>query len=217
VEDSKSNLQCSSLIALTEQVLYTIQDTHQESDNRPDSPGILDEDSLDDIVADLKTDMQCLIDLDPMYECPVNDLESEPPDSPAESPPSWTPYQYYVDRICRQFPLANPDLVLRFGQGNLNRFLRVLAEREDQLEREQATDLHGGEVATLEHSKFHDSGIGSSIPVASKYADTVMSFQQVDGSSLQIPSLPEKGKQGQPFLCMVCARTIYITNRPLWK
>ncbi|KAH8702244.1 hypothetical protein BGW36DRAFT_424526 [Talaromyces proteolyticus] len=96
-------------------VWYTIQDELQDPENEGGAylytSDSLDEDSLEDMVADLKTDVQCLIDLDSMYECPISDLDSGPSSQHGGTLASRDQCQKFVDQIYRQFPLADRDLV----------------------------------------------------------------------------------------------------------
>lgn len=76
---------------------------------------LLDEDSLEDMVADIKTDTQCLIDLDSMYEYPVNDLKSHPPDQREATSTFQDWREKFVDFLYQKFPLAHQDLIQQLG------------------------------------------------------------------------------------------------------
>ncbi|RAO73077.1 uncharacterized protein BHQ10_009089 [Talaromyces amestolkiae] len=76
---------------------------------------LLDEDSLEDMVADIKTDTQCLIDLDSMYEYPVNDLESQPANRCEATSTSLKWRQKFADIVYQLFPLAGQDLIQQLG------------------------------------------------------------------------------------------------------
>jgi hypothetical protein len=44
----------------------------------------------------------------------------------------------------------------------------------------------------------------------------VMSYNH-SGRSIRVPPLPEEGRKGSPFDCIVCGRSVRITNNSAWK
>lgn len=80
-----------------------------------DTIDLLDEDSIEDMVADIKTDTQCLIDLDSMYEYPVNDLESHHANQCVAMSASQNWREEFVDFVYQKFPLADQDLIQQLG------------------------------------------------------------------------------------------------------
>lgn len=88
-----------------------------------DTIDLLDEDSIEDMVADIQTDTQCLIDLDSMYEYPVNDMESHPANRCEATSASQNWRERFVDYVYQKFPLADQDLIQQLGwflNGRLN-------------------------------------------------------------------------------------------------
>jgi hypothetical protein len=102
------------------QMLCTVQDGLQDLEGGDiasclDTTDLLDEDSLEDMVADIKTDAQCLIDLDSMYEYPVNDLESHPTIQYEETSTFRIWREKFVGYVYQKFPLAHQDLIQQLG------------------------------------------------------------------------------------------------------
>ncbi|KAK4464391.1 hypothetical protein QBC42DRAFT_45550 [Cladorrhinum samala] len=177
-------------------------------------------DDMAEIAEDLRTDTCCLAGLGPLLKNPVYDM-------PAEAEPqtllacTWHPTQHYSDKIQSRFPQADKDLVNRLGKANYKRYLRCQAVRDDGHQNEGSVageDTASYMAPTLAAgSKFHDSGIGSSIaPTTVSYAETVMSYSH-DGRSVRVPPLPEGAKDGRPFECVACSRMVVMKNASAWK
>jgi hypothetical protein len=191
---------------------------------------------LDKILEGLQTDTRCLLDLDLLIKFAVPDssghqIDHEPPNSKVITR-DWTPHSVFSDRVSRRFPDADTSLVERLAKANLDRFLRAKLEREiNRLASEEARRAAeaaivaeiGGELAPVPAAseggtKYHDSGLGTSIATPSSYAETVMSYRQDESScSVSIPPLPEGAREGEPFECVACARMLTITNNSVWK
>jgi hypothetical protein len=219
-------LQSAPSVTSIEKLWYSIsQGTHNKFGNEAITPSqtsmtIPENDSLEEILADLRSDIQCLFDLDPLYEDPVSDVEDDPCSGSLESPPSLKPEQLYIDRIHYQFPLATTELVLQLGLHNWKRFLRGQAQREDHgylSQGKQMDDEQKEKVGTLVQSKPHDSGLESASPSLSSSGETVRYFLQLDSTRTRILPLPEGGKRGLPFECPVCGRMVSISNTRSWK
>ena len=193
---------------------------------------------LDEIARDLQTDTQCLMDLEPLIKAAVPDhqhgnateLNSNTALKFSDSLyHDWSPHLVFGDRVSRRFPQASAELVTRLAKANLERFLRTKSEREANcLARERAQmglgDAGEGQPCGTAQSemgtKFHDSGIGTSIATPSSYAETVMSYGQKgngDEKTLKIPPLPDDAKGGQKFECVACGNLVTITSNSAWK
>jgi hypothetical protein len=196
---------------------------HSENadDTDSDSPSDYEDDSFQDVAADLRTDTDCLMEMLTVYQCPALDVENEEDPAPALIADSRAPSQYYSDRIAVRFPNADMSLVSRLGEANWKRFLRGRSERETNSRRVADSSLQEPTSdPTVIGSKFHDSGLGESAPSApagSVYAETVTSFYQADGHAIRIPPLPEEAKKGKPFECIACGKTVRISGTPAWK
>jgi hypothetical protein len=74
-------------------------------------------------------------------------------------------------------------------------------------------------------SKFHDSGLGTSVPAQSDHAFSIASHtsflsshaESEDGKA-RVPPTPEQVAEGQPFDCAICGQTLTsIKSRIDWK
>ena len=188
------------------------QSDASSSDGEPE----FESDSIQEIVEDLKTDTICLMELDAILKSPILDTEVELP-AADHKVGDWAAYQVYCDKIGNRFPKADSSLILQLGKASYERYLRCL---QDRICQDNNATVEGGvlpRVETVAGSKFHDSGLGSSLPTLSAYAETVMSYSGGDGRSIRVPPLPEGGKAGKPFECVACGRVQVITNNSAWK
>jgi hypothetical protein len=196
---------------------------HEDADSRSDASStdlsarsFDDIDSIEEIAGDLRTDVQYLVAIEPLLKNPILDLQSDPLLHYLNY--TWTPSQLYADKIESRYPLADKALVTQLAEANFRRYLRCQAERDAQEKTESQGVAEEPEAAgtVIAASKFHDSGIGTSIAPTMPYAETVMSYSQ-EGRSVRIPPLPEEAKKGDPFSCIACSRLVRITNDSAWK
>ncbi len=187
--------------------------------------------NLEEVSLDLMTDVECLMDLDPLIKAAVPDRKPPQVDPNTTGQPvhqDWTPHFVFYERISRRFPLANSGLITRLAEANLDRFLTMKQNRErNQLEQEQGKSatqeiraenrVIGAAAVSEGGTKFHDSALGTSIATPSAYAETVMSYRQSGSSSTRIPSLPEGASEGNDFECVACGRLVVITTNSAWK
>jgi len=223
ISSDKLSILTVQLVATVDEASYMIHDvTHGEGDDRSDtsSDGCSDlgaDDSITEVAEDLKTDAQCLMDLDPLFRDPVLDLASHKQKQNREAI-DWTPETVFCDKVQRRFPRAEPDLVETLGKANWARFLRC-QETRNAVETGTLTETNpAGEDGTVAaSSKYHDSGLGTSLPTASSYAETVMTYAAGNGQKVRIPPLSDEAKKGVPFPCLACGRSVRITNNSGWK
>ncbi|KAI1500655.1 hypothetical protein F5X99DRAFT_385546 [Biscogniauxia marginata] len=209
-----------------------------DSDTSSETSSVSGASDLDEIAEDLKTDSECLLDLGSRFnEQAVGPVVTEKSVDPAQLS-TWDPSKNFIDRICWRYPQCDPDLAERLGKANWARVLEY-QKTKDLYSRPQqsiespykpgidsATKASSSKVAS---TTFHDSALGSSVPsarpalsappnpVASQYAETVVSYHGCQGESVRIPSLPEGAKKGMPFACVGCGRRVTISNKSLWK
>ncbi|KAK3369286.1 hypothetical protein B0T24DRAFT_358697 [Lasiosphaeria ovina] len=219
--------------ATTDEASYVIHDADaSDSDVSSDALSDLElEDSIAEVAEDLKTDAQCLMDLDPLFRNPVLDVSTQKEDKALQIL-EWAPEKAYVDKIQQRFPQADGSLVEMLGRANWSRYLRCQEQRNGTGEEEEEEDeaeviynrapaavrasveLHG----TIVSSKYHDSGLGTSLPTASVYAETVMTYSGPgEGQKIRIPPLPDEARRGKPFACVACGKTVHISNNRKWK
>ncbi|KAK0757231.1 hypothetical protein N5P37_009947 [Trichoderma harzianum] len=199
--------------------LVTEESCRQSDDSSSDAASNFSDDDIYEIAEDLKTDTLVLSGLDPLLKYPIFDAQHEHIiESHALS--TWGPEKSYSDKIGNRFPRADVSLTLYLGRANYERFLRCQEAREYQEEEEplpmvnQEAGTHAGTI--IANTKFHDSGVGTSIGLTMSYAETTMSYNH-DGQSVRIPPLPKEAKAGSPFTCIACGRTVIITNNSAWK
>ncbi|KAK0644629.1 hypothetical protein B0T16DRAFT_460662 [Cercophora newfieldiana] len=206
------------LAATNAEASYAIHSTDRVSDSSWSSDGSYDDfetDSLKEVLEDLKIDAQCLMDLDPLFMNPALDLPVAK--QTAAQTVDWAPEKAYCEKVRQRFPRASELLVSQLGEANWARYLRLQSQRNTTEEPAQHGDqeLESGTIAA---SKFHDSGIGTSLPAESSYAETVMTYTAwAGGSKIRIPPLPEAAKRGDPFDCVACGRSIRAKNSSAWK
>lgn len=178
---------------------------------------------MEEIVADLETDIRCLRDLGPLIDSPFLDSSSlRGTVSLPVAELSWKPYQTYSDRISHRFPKALHSLVDRLGKANLDRFKRTqeqkLANANEQ-QQEQAKTQPANDSASFVggSSNYHDSALGTSIATGSIYAETIMAYGKDGAGAVRIPPLSSTAKLGIPFECLVCGRGVSIRSNRAWK
>lgn len=205
-------LRHTSIAVLLEESRYVISGLQEDSDgyesDSDDSEYNYPNDSIQATAEDIKTYIQCLVDLSSSISCPAMDPEYRDQIPTLLTFEKRNAHDYYADLISTKFPQASSDLVDRLGKANWSRYQRIQAERIANASAE-AQDIPQFEAASvLAGSKFHDSGLGSSIPAQTTYAATIVSFisSLTDGNRPQIPPLPEEARKGQPFDCDACGK-----------
>ncbi|UPL00083.1 hypothetical protein LCI18_011017 [Fusarium solani-melongenae] len=190
-----------------------------ESDGSDDSRQesmISDSRDFDDLLADLKTDIQCLHDLGPLIESPFIERQKHPEDvAPVSLQITWEAYQPYGDRILQRFPQAQASLVERLARANLDRFRRIQEEKRENLIKQRQHDEAASRISGS--VRYRDSALGTSLATGSIYAETLMAYGQSEDLAVRVPPLPEGAKSGVPFECLACGRNVSIKNNSAWK
>ncbi|ETS87070.1 hypothetical protein PFICI_00898 [Pestalotiopsis fici W106-1] len=198
------------------QNLKTLLDMVQSSYDDDSDTSDFNYDSYSEIAEDLKTDTTCLIRINSVLNYTAR-LAPSFGTSPRGPTALGELYQSYCDRISNRFPNAVECLISRLGKANYDRCLRrIQRNNEDDEEPKETERVQMANTVVV--SAFHDSGLGSSVPSKSSYAETVMSYG-ADGNqqSVRVPTLSEEAKQGLPFTCVACSKTVTIKNNSLWK
>ena len=169
-----------------------------------------------DILEDLDTYTQCLVDLSPSLAFPATDRANPEEALVGMIVRSREPHQYHANLIGARFPEAAPEIVEHLGRCNLERYKRVSAERIANL---QTPQLPGKVLDEGTASHFQDSGLGSSLPAQMDYAPSMTSYfsSSAGGDRPHLPALPEEAKRGTPFTCDACGEMIRVTNKRDWK
>ncbi|KAF5560729.1 ankyrin repeat [Fusarium phyllophilum] len=205
------------LIAMSAEASYLIHDgTDSSSDSSSDVSLDSHQDNMSEINQDLRTDVECLVELDPLIRNLVPDLSSQKQKHLETS--EWAPQQAFCDKVEQRFPRADKSLILRLGEANWLRYricqeLRIAEEEfAEELQPDSKEDHK-----TVAGSRFRDSGLGTSLPTMSSYAETVMTYSGSDGQKTHIPRLSEEAKQGKSFPCVACGGTVKVTTNAAWK
>jgi hypothetical protein len=173
-------------------------------------------DSLNEIGKDLETDTTCLMALDALFQSVASDSSDEKA-AFADKVQTWLPHNVYKDKIQTRFPQAESSLVLRLSKASYDRYLRCQGERQNQTAEVDDVDILPLTRSEASSSKFHDSGLGTSIPSSASIAETVMSYQAGGGRSVRVPPLSKEAKEGQPFECLSCGKLLSIRHNSAWK
>ncbi|WAO92237.1 Hypothetical protein NCS54_00973600 [Fusarium falciforme] len=207
-----SNPKTKGLCDQVSNILEEVNFSHVADDSSSDSTSEYSTADVHELAEDLKTDVDCLIELDQMIRDPATDPEPEMTEANV-SLSSWAPHQVFANKVEHRFPAADAKLFSSLGMVNYQRYLRCQIERDrNQVHAEQPEQI----VEVTAGSKFHDSGLGSSLNPESSYAETIMSYR--DGNrSIRIPPLPEEAKRGEAFPCVACGRSVIITTNSQWK
>ncbi|KEY74960.1 hypothetical protein S7711_01308 [Stachybotrys chartarum IBT 7711] len=211
----------SGLVSITTDASKEVlQDADGDSgdESASDSSSVLFLDDWSEIAEDLSTDVQCILDLDPIIDCPAPD-QARSNTTRDRGTIQWQPHISYSDKIKNRFPKAEASLVERLAQANWDRFLRTKASRENYLAAqkcaEKEVEMRG--PLTEPVSKFHDSGLGTTAYSGTSYAETVMSYRANERDSIRIPPLPDGAKEGKKFDCLACGRRLIIKSNSAWK
>ncbi|KAK4153805.1 hypothetical protein C8A00DRAFT_33418 [Chaetomidium leptoderma] len=194
-----------------------------DSDSDSDSSSICGDYSVEDIVEDLRTDIQCLVDLGPRYKEPIQDKTVVEEAAVPPSATTWDPAEYLASRIRHRYPNGDASFAQILGQTNWDRAQRLYALKEtrDREAQQPAARLGSARPSkTAVASDFYDSGLGASVGTTSSYAETVLSYHGAKGGSIKIPQVPVEGLQGQPFSCDICGLRCQLPDfnwKSYWK
>ncbi|ETS81698.1 hypothetical protein PFICI_06700 [Pestalotiopsis fici W106-1] len=202
--------------------LKAVLESYHDDDGESTSSGESDdslEDNVQEMTKDLQTDTLCLMELGELFREPVVDSVRDAETSAShEALLGWAPYQAFCDKVGTRFPLAVQLLVARLGKANYERCIRCQQLRHNQEIKTVTEDSRNPPLYLApKGSTFHDSGLGSSIPSATSYAETMLSYGSTNGRSVHVPALPSDGKSRKPFACLVCGKLVNISNNSAWK
>ena len=175
-------------------------------------------DEVEDVLAEIKMSLNCLVDLNIALQCPAVDGSNQPEVPGLPRLVDRAPHRYYADLVLAKFPGASHTVIESLGLANWLRYLRLQEER-DKAARNETVVVNTTESQIAE-SKFLDSGIGTSISVPnSTYAETVASFTSSisGGHRAQIPPLPAEAKNGEQFECIACGMHIKAKTTREWR
>lgn len=134
----------------------------------------------------------------------------------------------YVNNVRDKFPLADSSLIERLGEANWQRHERLRFAKTEEPLNQTAFAIEPSEPPKSFFepvSVFIDSALGSSVPVNSNKAPSLVSHSSFlssneggDKGHFRVPKLPDRARYGEPFLCPFCRKTISrINTRVDWK
>ncbi|KAK7978228.1 hypothetical protein PG988_005718 [Apiospora saccharicola] len=225
-DDHNSGLHSSvfEVFAATDGLREHIAQDSGDSDSDTESEYLIDgEEDPFDIAADLNTDVQCLLDLGyRFHEQPIQRaLKSKGLASERTIPVVSDPlFVILAERIRSRYPSCSQDLVELLGKAQNERIIRCQEDRSRNRHARLAMSS-SGETSTSRVAptifRDRDSALGSSIPTASRYAETVISYAEGQGGSIRVPPLPEGASRGTPFECVACEKLVTIRSKSAWK
>ncbi|KAI9689808.1 MAG: hypothetical protein M1822_009690 [Bathelium mastoideum] len=180
---------------------------------------------LNDLIEDLDTDVQCLVELSPALQSPAREGGGElVAIANAGVNPTITEHRPFTELIRSTFPKADLDLAERLGQLNWERWLRLQEQRRSNEEEGYHEILQLDAETVAPSSKFHDSGVGASLPATTSYAPSLTAniapsviSSILEGNRPTMPPLPKSAERGDPFTCPACSRLVRVSTKELWK
>lgn len=175
------------------------------------------------ITSNIRTLVQTLADLGPLFEEPIADEEGRH-EEPAQVDIS-TPVANLVSLIKYMFPKCDETTARGIGHAVLSTWYEIqekataAAATEQQADQVEVACEPAREAMTLIETLFHDSGVGTSIATKSSYAETVRSYHTNSDRpiNIRLPPLPKPGRVGEPFRCEACRCTVRPGNERAWK
>lgn len=174
-----------------------------------------------DFCEDIGFATTCLAELRPSLEQNLSCGQKSRLESVCPPPASFClsdPAKVYVSLVKEKYQQAPTQLVERLGEANWQRHLRV-RKRMENINSNIEEDISS---VFRPNSAFHDSGIGTSVPPQTLYAESHTSFissnNEGDSYSLRVPPMPTEVNLGKSFQCQLCGqRLTRIKNRIDWK
>lgn len=128
----------------------------------------------------------------------------------------------YVLQLHDKFREAKISLVERLGEANWQRFIRI---RQYDAANFLKDELAAARSTFIPASKFHDSGLGTSLsgkslsaPTIASHSSFVSSLADKEGYCPRVPPTPDKVAEGLPFECLICKQSLTkIKTRVDWK
>lgn len=203
-----------------------LSDTESESENdNPDTQ--IEPIGIRTVIRKMKTYTECLLDIGYSLDHPaLDDSEDDETANLAIKQRSIHDYytnqrsaeDYHTERLRAKFPLARIELLQCLGRTSWNRYQRLQKERELRVQGDQVAI--SDEKSHTIHSKFVDSGLGTSLPAAtSSYAASIVSLMSsiTGGKQAKLPKLPVEAKNGAPFDCIACGGRVCYDNNRDWR
>lgn len=226
MEKSINHKILASITAEAEAIYLEEYDALENSDSESDCSSDSLSDNWSEVAEDLLTDVQCLLDLDPLIQSPVINQDRRHTGRDKEAI-QWKPHLSYNDKIKHRFPQADANLIDRLSLANWERFLINKATREQNLVeyelsvRKDVASESPKDAVVPDINKYRlnslESNQGSNIRSEIAYAETSMSYKFRGRVTARIPPLSSEARQGKPFDCLACGKTLSISTNYIWK
>jgi hypothetical protein len=188
-------------------------------DDRDSTSAHSDNSSLEDVLENLKSDVDALIELGPCLEDPIQDtLVAEAPASPPQVTADSYKYQTFFEGIKQKFPQCDDDLARALSKAFYDTTMRLHLERQtascEAVEQPEVTSKlpkdSGYQTSLKDPSREPESFHESSVATGSSYARTLASYADVDDGTTRtpFPSQPKDLKIGENFRCVACGRQV---------
>jgi hypothetical protein len=187
-----------------------------------------DNSSLEDVLENLKSGVDDLIELGPCLEDPIPDTIFEEPASPTQVEPDIYKYRAFLEGIKQKFPQCDDDLAKALCKAIYDTMMRLHLERQaaiwEAVEQPEATSKppedSGYQTSTKDTSLEPESFYESSVATGSSYTRTLASYADMDDGTTRtrFPSQPKDLKIGENFRCIACGRQVVKSESgAAWK
>lgn len=178
---------------------------------------------------DMASHIACLQDLAPTLEQMLDGADQIHKMRDDAARPAFhvsDPARPFLLQIHDRYRSAPTYLVERLGEANWQRWVRIRKQMDGDDESEEGNEEQEIAHSTfLPVSKFHDSGLGTSIPAQSDRAFSVASHTSflsshadAEDGKARVPPTPAQVAEARPFECSICGQILAnIRNRIDWK
>ena len=221
----------SGLLATSSQLITEVQDHLTKLDSLDidiSQNTLVEKDCPAYIVEDLKLNIGLLHEFAPTLHHVADDIADEWEQIVVETEQEEDlmidqPSSYFKKMIESRYPLAKPALVQHLAQCNWSRYQRIRAMCDDS----PKELIH--QAQEYQHSKFHDSGLGSSLQSETlresvetnsqaSVASFVSGFTSQNDTSIVLPPPPPEIFEGKCFTCQVCCKIVAgLRTKSHWK
>ena len=190
------------------------------------------EDEDFEIDHEIALNIESLKDLAATIESNLIDSERRIKDIGEASIPAFIvskPAQGYVSHVRDRYPRAPARLIERLGEANWQRHIVVRGRMEKSAALASEKYIPQSQSVLFSDFKpvsmFHDSGLGTTVSAASRYAASaashtsfISSIAEKRNNSIRVPPTPMEVDVGKPFRCSICGLVqTKIKNRVEWK
>jgi hypothetical protein len=198
--------------------------SNPDLDNKPKNDGDStiahsNNSSLEDVLENLKSDVDALVELGPCLEDPIPDaLVPEESILPRQVTADNHKYQIFLKGIKENFPLCDNSLATALSKAIYDTWMRLHLQRQtasyEAVEQPEGTRKlpkdSGYGTSVKDSSREPESFRDSAVATGSSYASSLASYVDVDDRTTRtpFPSQPKDLKIGENFPCVACGRQV---------